>query len=330
MQRCLDLAARGLGQTLSNPLVGAVIVCDGEIIAEGWHQKFGEKHAERMAIDSILQDERLKKSTLYVNLEPCSHFGKTPPCADYILENGIPEVVYGMEDPFERVSGKGLDILRAKGVKVVGPILQKECMYLNRRFITFQTQKRPYIILKWAESADGFITSDSKTRVQISGHEAQILLHKWRSEEMAVLVGANTVVADRPQLNVRNWDGITRNRIFFDGNLRGDYKSGYGNTLVFNRIENFTDGDIEYIQCHSENFIPEMLKLLYNRQINSVLVEGGTHTIEKFLELQIWDEMRVIQSKKVLLENGIRAPKAMGLEHHHIDLGADMVYYYNR
>jgi len=330
MQRCIDLAARGLGQTLSNPLVGSVVVYDGEIISEGWHAKFGERHAERMAIDAIKHDARLKRSTLYVNLEPCSHHGKTPPCADYILSCGIPEVVYGMEDPFEKVSGRGLKLLRENGVRVIGPVLQKECEFLNRRFITFQTKKRPYIILKWAESADGFITNDSKSRIQISGNEANILLHKWRSEEMAVLVGANTAVADSPLLNVRNWDGITRNRIFFDGNLRGDYKSGFGKTLVFNRIENWEDGDIEYIQSHSENFIPEMLELLYNRQINSVLVEGGTHTIEKFKELKIWDEIRVIRSKSIKLETGIAAPEAIGLEKQHTDLGADIVYFYNQ
>lgn len=329
MLRCLELARRGAGFVAPNPMVGSVIVHAGQVISEGWHARVGEAHAEREAILKIAGDPRLSDSTLYVNLEPCAHHGRTPPCADLIAEHGIPRVVYGCRDPFSEVDGKGLDKLVKAGVHITGPVLEDECRFLNRRFLTFHTQKRPYVILKWAQSADGFVAPADRSRMQISGEEARVLLHKWRSEESAVLVGAGTAVSDNPQLNLRYWQGRDPIRIFFDPQLKHTY-SGQAPTLVFNHIKSAVEGDIEYIQSPSGDLIPAAMDALYQRGLLSVLVEGGAETIHRFYAAGLWDEVRVLRSKNVQLHNGIAAPEARGRLWETTELPADISEIYLR
>lgn len=327
MQRCLELASRGGGYAAPNPLVGSVIVHQGEIISEGWHRRAGAAHAEREAILKIAGDPRLKTSVLYVNLEPCAHYGKTPPCADLIVEHGIPKVVYGTRDPFAAVDGRGIERLLAAGVEVSGPVLEKECLFLNRRFITFHTRKRPYIILKWAQSTDGFMAPADRRRVQISGDAARVLLHKWRSEEAAVLVGAGTAVADQPQLNIRFWEGKNPLRVFLDPGLKHSHQNGE-NTLVMNRLKEGREGNTEYIQSTAEDMIPELLDALYRRQILSVMVEGGADTIQRFMRSGFWDEIRILKSKKMTLHEGIAAPETQGTKAESMELPDDFCEIY--
>lgn len=304
MARCIALAKNGLGTTYPNPLVGAVVVCDGKIIGEGWHRKSGEPHAEVLAIRSVKDPDLLTKSTIYVSLEPCSHFGKTPPCADLILECGIPEIVIGTVDPNEKVAGKGIAKLEAAGRKVVVGILENECNDLNKRFFTFHQKKRPYLILKWAESADGFLAplqKDQRKPVWITNEFSRQLVHKWRAEEQAILVGTQTVVDDNPTLDVRDWTGENPTRIVLDQNNRISKESHiFGNqskTLVYSEAENFSD-----------NVALALAGRLYQDGIQSVIIEGGTRTLETFLLENLWDEARVFKGK-ARFENGVRAPQ---------------------
>lgn len=327
MQRCLDLASLAAGACSPNPMVGCVIVCEGQIISEGWHKKAGENHAEREAILRIAGDERLQRSTLYVNLEPCAHHGKTPPCADLIAAHGIPEVVFGCRDPFHEVDGKGIENLKSNGVFVRGPVLEESCIQLNRRFFTFHTQKRPYVILKWAETADGFMAPENRERIQISGKEAQTLLHRWRSEEDAILIGSGTMVQDKPQLNNRLWTGKSPLPIVFDALLKGDY-SGFEKAWVLNRKRSEKSDGITYIQIADDNFIPAAIKACYDQNITSILVEGGASTIQHWIARNLWDEMRVIQSKKVKFTHGVLAPKVVGKLVETLELTEDRVSIY--
>lgn len=311
MQRCLQLAGYGMGTVAPNPLVGAVLVYNDEIISEGWHQQFGGPHAERMAIDNIKNDPRLFESTLYVNLEPCAHYGKQPPCANLIVESGIKTVVFGSHDPFEKVNGNGLKILHENGIKTVGPILEQECNNLNRRFFVFHTKKRPYIILKWAETADGFLAPEDKVRTQISGEAAQQLLHKWRCEEPAILVGAETATIDKPMLNVRNWHGNNPIPVFFDPHIRADY-SKYSQGVVFNLLKNEVANQVEFVKCEQPNLISEAMDVLYKKNIQSILVEGGKKTLEAYIDAGCWDEVRVIKSKSINFSKGDSSPVFKG------------------
>ena len=312
MQRCLQLARLGTGNVASNPLVGCVIVYDDKIIGEGWHKEFGKAHAEVNAIDYIKDKSLLSKSTLYVNLEPCSHYGKTPPCVDLILLHKIPRVVIGVTDPFVKVNGEGIRKLRDAGVDVVTPILEYECHKLNKRFFTFHQKKRPYIILKWAQSKDGFIGKQTE-RVLISNELSQTQVHKWRSEEQAIMIGTKTALIDNPNLNVREWFGSSPVKIVIDKNLKLppylNIFNGVNQTLVLTTKDKSTDNNVKCLQLNENNFIVDsMLKALHEQNIQSVLVEGGAELIQSFIDEGFWDEARVITGN-IFLNDGIRCPR---------------------
>ena len=310
------MAKNGLGTTYPNPLVGSVIVYNDTIIGEGWHKISGESHAEVNAINSVKDKSLLSKSTIYVSLEPCSHFGKTPPCADLIIHYEIPNVVVGTLDTNEKVSGKGILKLINAGKNVTVGILENECQELNKRFFTFHNKKRPYIILKWAESADGFIApidKDEKKPVWLSNEISRQLVHKWRSEEQAILVGTNTVLADNPKLNVRNWVGNNPIRVVLDnvGKISNDHhvKDASVKTIFITENKNLTPID----NCIIENVIFDIhlakncVAVLHKHSIQSIIIEGGSKTLQTFIDANLWDEARVFKSENKL-NDGVRAP----------------------
>jgi len=283
MRRCLQLASYGLGSVAPNPMVGAVVVYENRIIGEGFHEKYGGPHAEVQAIASVRDEKLLKNSTLYVNLEPCAHFGKTPPCVDLIRKKQIPRVIIGQEDPFPEVSGKGIKILREAGIDVICGILEEECKNLNKRYLTYMIQHRPYILLKWAQSADGFMDelreeNDGKLPVKFSNAFTRMLVHKTRAEESAIMVGNRTLRLDKPALNVRYWKG----------------------------------NDPERISADSNRSLHRQMQTLYDRQIQSLMVEGGAKLLQSFLNENLWDEIQV-EVASVLLNTGIAAPIPMGI-----------------
>ncbi len=317
MNRCMELAKNGLGTTYPNPLVGSVIVCDGKIIGEGWHKKSGEGHAEVNAVHSVKDKSLLKKSTIYVSLEPCSHFGKTPPCCDLIIANGIPNIVVGTVDPNEKVAGNGIKKLLEAGKNVTVGILEDQCRELNKRFFTFHQKKRPFVILKWAESLDGFIAPLEKSEqkpVWISNVYSRQLVHKWRSEEQAILVGTQTVIDDNPKLDVRDWAGKNPVRVVIDAKNRIPK-----DRHVFDNQVKTVIICSEKFSADQENLIFEVidfkknvafgvLDVLYKHQIQSVIIEGGSKTLQTFINADLWDEARVFKGNVVLGE-GISAPK---------------------
>jgi len=316
MQRCLDLAVRGLGDVAPNPMVGCVIVHDGEIIGEGYHQKCGEAHAEVNAINSVANQDLIKNSTLYVNLEPCSHFGKTPPCADLILRKQIPRVVIGSYDPNPLVAGKGIEKLRSAGVEVITEILKAEADFLNRRFITFHSKHRPYIFLKWAQSADGFMALNEPKQFWLTNSESKKLTHKWRTEEQGILVGRNTVEVDDCELTARLWKGNNPTRIVIDRNLilPEDRKifNAEANTIVFNETANKTDNHIHFIKIDfTTDTLQQILHVLYKLHIQSVTIEGGPATLQQFISANLWDEARIFTTQH-LLKDGKSAPLLKG------------------
>lgn len=325
MRRALELALLGRGQVSPNPLVGCVIVHDatGRILGEGWHQRYGEAHAERNAIRSVqaADEPLLPESTAYVTLEPCSHFGKQPPCADLLIEKRIGRVVCSNDDPFPLVAGNGFAKLRAAGIPVEVGLLAEEGHRVNARFFTAVELQRPYIVLKWAETADGFIAGPEGQPVQISGPLAQRLVHRWRAEEDAIMVGTNTARTDNPRLNVRlvpGADAPGRNptRIVIDKQLQLaeslNLFDGSQPTLGYNFIKTETVGQTTYIQLSpGKPFLPQLLADLHERRIQSVLVEGGTTLINSFLDAGLWDQMRVFRAPKLLGE-GIKAPIVRG------------------
>lgn len=317
MQRCIELAEKGAGHVAPNPMVGAMLVHDGKIIGEGWHQQYGQPHAEVNCIHDALNkgfNNLIASSVLYVSLEPCVHFGKTPPCADLIVRHKIPSVVIGCRDSFEAVNGRGVEKLRAAGVNVVAGILEKECRHLNRRFFTFHEKERPYIILKWAETTDGFIAKqEGAERLLISNEQTNQLVHKWRSEEAAILVGTNTAWKDNPQLTNRLWPGSTPVRLVLDKNLRLPsglhVKDGKVKTIVFNEIENKGTENLIYHKMEKGVvLLPQMLTAIKNYNLLSVLIEGGAQLLQSFIDAGLWDEMRVIKSSIITAGGGIKAP----------------------
>lgn len=325
MQRCLALAAKGIGHVAPNPMVGCVIVYEGRIIGEGYHQQYGGPHAEVNAINSVADESLLQHATLYVNLEPCSHYGKTPPCANLIVAKKIPRVVIGSYDPNPLVAGKGIQLLRENGVEVVTEVLKDECDFLNRRFLTFHTQKRPYIILKWAQSADGFMAPADSKPYWLTNDASKKLVHQWRAEEPGIMVGHNTILADNPQLTVRLTEGKNPVRITFDRNLQlpGTMKffDAAANTLVFNQKENSATGNRENIQIDfNTGIIPQVLTALHTRNIQSVMVEGGAALLESFISSGYWDEARIFYTP-TQLGNGLKAPTLQGklLEERHLE-----------
>lgn len=317
MQRCLELAAKGFGNVAPNPMVGSVIVYNGEIIGEGYHEHYGMAHAEVNAINAVKDKSLLKKATLYVNLEPCSHFGKTPPCADLIIEHKIPYVVIGTIDSFAQVCGRGIEKLSKAGIDVKVGVLEDECKELNKRFFTFQEKKRPYIILKWAQTADGFIdkerTDASTPALKISNDAAQKMVHNWRSKEQAIMVGKNTALLDNPQLTVRKVKGKNPIRIVTDKNLAipADYYllDKTVPTIVFTDIKMNSETNLEYVNINfDEKIIPQILNELYKRNIQSLIVEGGYNLLNSFIADNCWDEAKVFISEE-RIHSGINAPE---------------------
>ena len=311
------MAKNGLGTTYPNPLVGCVIVFENTIIGEGWHKKSGEAHAEVIAIESVQNKELLSSSTLYVSLEPCSHFGKTPPCADLILKYKIPNVVIGTIDPNSKVAGKGIQKLKDSGVNVTFGILEKEGNELNKRFFTFHRKSRPYIILKWAESADGFISPINKSEqkpVWISNEYSRQLVHKWRSEEQAILVGTQTIIDDNPSLTVRDWVGINPIRVVIDreNTIDSSYNvfDNQAKTIVFSNKEVTSNSDtIQYIKVDfDKNSTQAIVDKLFENNIQSIIIEGGRKTIQSFIDAHLWDEARVFIGG-INLNEGTKAPK---------------------
>ena len=314
IRRCIELASNGLCNAAPNPMVGAVIVHNGKIIGEGYHARCGEGHAEVNAIRSVKDESLLKESTIYVSLEPCSHYGKTPPCADLIISKGIPRVVVGCIDPFSQVSGRGIQKLRDAGIDVTVGVLEEECKHLIRRFVTFNTQKRPYITLKWAESADGFIDANREngSPVVLSTPITSMYVHKQRAEHKAILVGRRTALLDNPSLTTRNWYGVNPLRLVIDRTLSlpSDLKlfNHSTPTLVFTEKEKAAEENLEYITLDfSKDILPQILTVLYERKIQSLLVEGGTTLLQSFIDSELWDEMFVEHSEKVLGE-GVKSP----------------------
>ena len=321
--RCIQLAQNGLGTTYPNPMVGSVIVYDNKIIGEGWHRKAGEPHAEVNAINSVKDKSLLDKATIYVSLEPCSHFGKTPPCCDLIIKNKIPNVVIGTVDPNVKVAGNGIKRLIEAGTKVTVGVLENECNELNKRFFTFHQKKRPYIILKWAESQDGFIAPDVTFRnalneneikpVWITNSYSRQLVHKWRSEEQAILVGTQTVIDDNPKLDVRDWTGCNPIRVVLDQNNRipknRQVFDNQNKTIVISKtIQNVAQENLIFeIVDFEKNTAQQLAKAMYGHQIQSIIIEGGRQTLQTFIEANLWDEARVF-SGPALFNTGTRAP----------------------
>ncbi len=320
INRCIELAKNGLGATYPNPLVGSVIVLNDKIIGEGWHQKAGEPHAEVNAINSVKDKSLLKHATIYVNLEPCSHYGKTPPCANLIVENGIKKVVIGSVDSNSKVSGKGILHLQNNGCEVIVGVLEQECLNLNKRFFAFHNKKRPFIILKWAETQDGFIDklrdeNSENSPNWISNVFSQQLVHKMRAEEQAILVGTNTALNDNPRLNTRNWFGLNAIRIVLDKSLKipshYDLFDGSVKTIV---LTEKTPEESPYKNTHFEHIIfskklpKQICDALYKNEIQSVIVEGGAKILQTFMTENLWDEAYVFVGN-TKFENGLKAPE---------------------
>ncbi|CAM3427676.1 Riboflavin biosynthesis protein RibD [Aequorivita lipolytica] len=322
MSRCIQLGKNGLGSTYPNPLVGSVIVHNGEIIGEGWHYKAGQPHAEVNAIRSVENQELLKEATIYVSLEPCSHFGKTPPCVDLIIESGIKKVIVGSLDPNPKVAGRGIKKLMETGCELIVGVLENDCDELNKRFFTFHQKKRPYIFLKWAETADGFISPKSETRketkpVWITNEFSRQLVHKMRGEEQSILVGTNTVLQDNPSLTVRNWTGENPVRIVVDRNLKipKDLSvfDASSKTIVINEKETKTSENVDFEKILFSEEIPKQIcEVLFQRNIQSVIIEGGAKTLQSFIDANLWDEALVFSGNKTFGE-GIKAPTFQGV-----------------
>ncbi|MDO9154116.1 MAG: bifunctional diaminohydroxyphosphoribosylaminopyrimidine deaminase/5-amino-6-(5-phosphoribosylamino)uracil reductase RibD [Paludibacter sp.] len=321
MFRCLQLAKIAEGYVSPNPMVGAVLVHEDKIVGEGFHHRYGESHAEPYAINSVKDKDVLKNSTLYVNLEPCSHYGNTPPCANLIVRSGIPRVVVGTHDPNPKVSGKGVKILLDAGIEVETGVLEKENRELNKRFFVFHEKKRPYVFLKWAQTQDGFIDIKRKDNtvlpLQISNTITRQLTHKIRSENQSILIGSNTVMLDNPSLTVRNWSGKSPVRIIL--NRLGNIPVGYNvmdqkvQTIIFTANPKPNTQKIEYVKADFETVHPAyILQQIYARNIHSVLVEGGAKLLNSFICLGLWDEAQVEVSDQ-LIGNGIAAPNINNL-----------------
>lgn len=337
MMRCLELAKQGMGKVAPNPMVGCVIVHQNQVIAVGYHEKFGEAHAEVNAINSVKNKALLKESTLYVNLEPCSHFGKTPPCADLIIKHKIPNVIIGCIDSYSEVAGKGIEKLKAAGIDVVVGVLEEKSKELNKRFFTFHNKKRPYIILKWAETKDGFIDverhceersnpnqkedchtplhsvrNDDKIDNWITSAYSKKLVHKWRSEEQAILIGTNTALNDNPELTVREVEGKNPLRVVLDLNLRLPQHlnvfDGSTPTLIFNYLKAEIQQNLEFVKIDkSKALLPQILNELYQRNIISIIIEGGAQLLQTFIDENLWDEAKVFVGEKEF-RTGLKAP----------------------
>lgn len=318
ISRCIEIAKNGFGYVQPNPMVGSVIVHNNKIIGEGYHKKYGEAHAEVNAINSVQNKELLKKSTIYVSLEPCSHYGKTPPCAELIIQMNIPNVVVGTIDPNNKVAGRGIKMLREAGCNVEVGVLEEECRELNKRFFTYHTKRRPYIILKWAQTSDGFIdiirNPDQENRpTWITDNVCRALVHKWRAEEQSIIVGKNTAIKDNPSLNVREWDGPNPLRLLIDRNNTTPnniaLKDGSILTIIFTSQDLEKEKNLEFYQIDfTKDITLQILNTLYDFKIQSLIVEGGAMIINSFLKNGLWDEARVFVGQNKF-NKGIKAPK---------------------
>jgi diaminohydroxyphosphoribosylaminopyrimidine deaminase / 5-amino-6-(5-phosphoribosylamino)uracil reductase len=363
MRRCLELAREGAGHVAPNPMVGAVLVQNNLVIGEGWHRQYGKAHAEvNCILDAI---KRLSSGTqhenshgspilpatldrndlvLYVSLEPCSHFGKTPPCTELIINNRIPKVVIGCRDPFPTVNGTGVNKLRMAGIEVTENVVEEDCRDINRRFFTFQLQHRPYIILKWAETSDGFMASEplhnedtrvAVPRLLISNEFTNRMVHKWRSEEAAILVGTNTAISDDPELTTRHWRGKSPVRLVIDMDLKLPPTlkifNNKSRTIIFNEHRHGDEGNTSYYQVGRDaSIVQQILNGLYQLNIQSVLVEGGARLLQSFIDEDVWDEARIIRSKTVG-GKGLAAPELVtGYKMKEESLDSDLVSYYKR
>lgn len=317
MQRALELATLGRGHVSPNPLVGSVIVHEGKIIGEGWHRKYGEAHAEVNAVNSVDDKSLLPESTVYVNLEPCSHFGKTPPCADMLIRHKVKKVVVANLDSNPLVSGEGVKKLRAAGIEVITGILDKQGHALNRAFFTVMNRQRPYIVLKWAETADGFIARENYDSKWISHALSRQLVHKWRTELDAIMVGSRTAAHDNPQLNVRDWTGRNPVRVVIDRFLKLSSSlhvfDGSQKTIRYNVLKHEEHPNLMLVRLDEENFLHEIVKDLHRQKIQSVLVEGGAHLLQLFIDAGLWDEARIFHSPRNF-GKGIAAPAFQGLQ----------------
>lgn len=339
MQRCLELAKLGIANVSPNPMVGCVIVNNDQIIGEGYHVKFGEAHAEVNAINAVLRNygdraaELLAGATAYVSLEPCAHYGKTPPCADLLVRHRLKKVVIGNTDPFEDVNGKGIEKLKNAGIEVVTGVLQEECSFLNRRFLTRINHQRPYIILKWATTANGYFAPKITGQKWISGPLAKKLVHKWRTEEDAILIGKQTAIADDPLLNSREWTGKNPTRMLIDRKLQVPLSSHIYNedakTVVFNEIKTKVVDNIHFIQMEDmQCYLPQKIAFqLYLMDIQSVIIEGGANLLNQFLTANLWDEARVFTSASSW-QDGIAAPQINGAIKDNYLIGKDKLSVY--
>jgi len=338
MQRCLELALLGAGNIGAGAMVGAVIVHNNKIIGEGYHMKYGEAHAEVNAIKDAIEKnqdaiELLKNSIIYVSLEPCAHFGKTPPCSDLIIKHKIPTVVIGCRDPFDQVDGKGVEKLKNAGINIIEGILSEECLDVNKRFFTRVQKQRPYIILKWAQTADAFFAPIDGNKRWITSETSKALVHKWRSEEDAILVGKSTALIDNPELNIREWQGINPIRIAIDRNLELPNTlhlfDQSQKTIIFNAHKTEVVENITFIELEDfDNLLPQLIAYqLYLLDIQSIIVEGGAKTLELFIKANLWDEARVFSGPDHW-ESGIPAPLITGKLLIEQEIGSDILRTY--
>jgi diaminohydroxyphosphoribosylaminopyrimidine deaminase/5-amino-6-(5-phosphoribosylamino)uracil reductase len=330
MKRCLLLAEKGLGSVAPNPMVGCVIVCDDKIIGEGYHEQYGGPHAEVNAINTVADKSLLAKSTLYVNLEPCSHQGKTPPCSDLIVRYNIKKVVIGCLDTNILVAGKGIEKLKGAGIEVVTDVLKDRCRELNKRFFTFHEKKRPYIILKWAQTKDGFIAKKPPfTREEnwITNDESNQLSHTWRGQEAAILVGTTTALLDNPQLTARLSKGKNPIRVLIDKDLKvpasNNIFSEKADVIVFTDKDISNQANVSYCKIDFKaDVLKQILDELYHKGINSVIIEGGTNTLQQFIDRNLWDEARIFTGDKHFKE-GLKSPILNGKKFSETQLGTD-------
>lgn len=316
MQRCLDLALKGSGKVAPNPMVGAVLVYESRIIGEGYHKEFGGPHAEVNCLDSVRPEDAhlINQSTLYVSLEPCAHFGKTPPCANLIVSKNIPKVVIGIKDPFARVNGRGIEILEENNIEVSTGILEKECRELNRRFFCFHQNKRPYIILKWAQTQNGKIDDDKADRLRITHAGTNRMVHRWRSEEAAIMVGTSTAGKDDPQLTNRLWFGKSPIRMIIDKNLNLPHTlhlfDGAVKTVIFNSSREEELDNCSYRKIVAAgNWLPQIMDFCHRENIQSIMIEGGARLLQSCLDTGLWDEARVLTNPTLFVQGGINAPQ---------------------
>jgi diaminohydroxyphosphoribosylaminopyrimidine deaminase/5-amino-6-(5-phosphoribosylamino)uracil reductase len=344
MLRCIQLAKLGEGFVAPNPLVGAVLVHDNRIIGEGYHKKYGEAHAEVNCIESVTENDKhlIPASTLYVSLEPCAHYGKTPPCADLIVRNNISKTVIGCVDVFTEVNGKGIEKLKQNGIEVTVGVLEKECRELNKKFFTYQSLQRPYIILKWAQTADSKIAGIGDKRLKISNEESDKLVHKWRAEAAGILVGTGTAQLDDPQLTNRLWSGNSPVRLVIDLDLKlsNDLKI-YKNdapTVIFNLQKNSAEFPeplnnlVYYYKITArEKLAEEILKACYDLKIQSILIEGGQKTLQTFIDKNFWDEANIITNTKLFVGKGLHAPELTNAQlQKQFSLSDDLISIYKR